>query len=92
MQIPLKFVNSLDVSRHILLFYSDPEYAKKIEFQFIENGLAREEHCIYATAEDPTFVREKMEEYGIRVNDFIKREIFCTSTKLRIRLGIKKGY
>ncbi|TLY07407.1 MAG: hypothetical protein E6K83_05635 [Thaumarchaeota archaeon] len=58
----------------MLLFYSDPEYAKKIEFQFIENGLAREEHCIYATEEDPTFIKKKMEEFG-RVSDFIKRNL-----------------
>lgn len=94
MQIPLKFVNSLDINRHILLFYSDPEYAKKIEFQFIENGLAREEHCIYATEEDPTFIKEKMEEYGIRVNDFIKRDllhIYQTEKPFRHPEGVLAG-
>lgn len=73
MDAPLSFVNDLDTNKHILLLYSDPQYAKRIEFQFIENGLAKGEHCIYATEEDPAFVKEKMKEYGIDVNDFLEK-------------------
>ncbi|MGI0055926.1 MAG: MEDS domain-containing protein [Nitrosarchaeum sp.] len=71
MNVPLRFVNSLDTNKHVLLFYSDPEYAKRIEFQFIGNGLAKGEHCVYATEEDPAFIKEKMKEHGIKVRDFL---------------------
>ena len=73
MDVPLKFVNSLDTNKHILLLYNDPEYAKRIEFQFIGNGLAKGEHCVYATEEDPAFIKEKMEEHGIKVRSFLDK-------------------
>ena len=59
MNVPLRFVNSLDTNKHILLLYNDPEYAKRIEFQFIGNGLAKGEHCVYATEEDPLLSKRK---------------------------------
>ena len=71
MNVPLKFVNNLDTNKHILLLYNDPDYAKRIEFQFIGNGLAKGEHCVYATEEDPAFIKTKMKEHGIEVRDFL---------------------
>ena len=73
MNVPLRFVDSLDTNKHILLLYKDPEYAKRIEFQFIENGLAKGEHCVYATEEDPVFIKKKMAEHGIKVKDFLEK-------------------
>lgn len=75
MDIPLRFVNSLDTNKHILLLYNDPQYAKRIEFQFIRNGLAKGEHCIYATQEDPAFIKDKMEAHGINVKNFLKKRL-----------------
>lgn len=73
MDTPLSFIKDLDTHKHILLLYTDPEYAKRIEFQFIEDGLAKGEHCTYATQEDPDFIRAKMEEYGIDTGKFLKK-------------------
>src|SRR5574341_2477796 len=73
--LPLKFIDTMDTNQHILLFYSDPKYAKRIEFQFIKNGLARGEHCIYATGEDPSFIKEKMENHGISVESFLRKNL-----------------
>jgi len=53
--------------------YNDPQYAKRIESQFIGNGLAKGEHCIYTTDEDPAFIKDKMEEHGIKVKDFLDK-------------------
>ena len=67
------FVNGIDTNKHILLLYNDPQYAKTIEFLFIKNGLVKGEHCIYATQEDPSFIKTKMEEHGIDVKNFLKK-------------------
>jgi len=75
MNVPLKFVNSLDTNKHILLLYNDPQYAKRIEFQFIGNGLAKGEHCVYATEEDPALIKKKMKEHGIKVKNFLDRKL-----------------
>jgi hypothetical protein len=50
---PLDFIATLD-SRpmHIALFYEDEKYARKIEYSFLKNGLARSQHCIYTTHGD----------------------------------------
>jgi hypothetical protein len=73
MDAPLNFIKEPDTHKHILLLYTDPEYAKRIEFQFIENGLAKGEHCTYATQEDPDFIRGRMEKFGIDAGKFIKK-------------------
>jgi hypothetical protein len=73
MDVPLRFVNSLDTNKHILLLYDDSQHAKRIEFQFIGNGLAKGEHCIYATEEDPTFIKEEMAKHGIDVENFLDK-------------------
>ena len=73
MDVPLRFIKNLDTNKHILLLYKDPEYAKRIEFQFIGNGLAKGEHCVYATEEDPAFIKDKMKEHGIEVRDFLDK-------------------
>ena len=79
MDTPHRFLNNLNTNKHILLLYDDPEEAKKIEFQFIDNGLEKGEHCIYATEEDPEFIQEKMEEHGIDVNFFLEKGLLHIS-------------
>ena len=73
--VPLRFVNSLDTRKHIVLFYDDPDYAQKIEFQFIKNGLLRQESCIYASDEDPHDIIDKMITQGIDAEEFLKRRL-----------------
>jgi hypothetical protein len=73
--VPLKFVEELDSRKHLVLLYDDPEYARKIEFQFIKKGLENEEHCIYATEEDPGFIMLAMINNGIAVSDYIQNNL-----------------
>ena len=73
--VPLRFVDSLDIRKHIVLFYDDPDYAQKIEFQFIKNGLLRQESCIYASEEDPHHIINKMIAYGIEAEEFLKKRL-----------------
>ena len=73
--VPIKFVDSLDTQKHIVLFYDNLEYAQRIEFQFLKNGLERGEHCIYAMSEDPKLVKEKMASYGIPVEEFLTKNL-----------------
>ncbi len=73
--VPLKFVEGLDCRKHLVLLYDDPEYARKIEFQFIKKGLGSREHCIYATEEDPGFIMLAMINNGIAVRDYIQNNL-----------------
>lgn len=68
--IPLEYIDSLEKSQHIGLFYEEPEYARIIEFRFIRNGLAMGEQCIYATGEDSGSIVLKMLTYGIPLRYF----------------------
>lgn len=72
--IPLRFVDSLDTKKHMVLFYNNPEYAQRIEFQFLKRGLEKGEHCIYAMSEDTKFVKEKMVSYGIPVGELLEKK------------------
>lgn len=73
--VPLKFVEELDDRKHLVLLYDDPEYARKIEFQFIKKGLESDEHCIYATEEDPGFIMLAMINNGIAVSDYLQNNL-----------------
>lgn len=68
--IPFKYIDSLQREQHIALFYEEPEYARLIEFQFIKNGLAAGENCIYTTSEDSGSIVLKMLSYGIPLRYF----------------------
>ncbi len=73
--VPLKFVEELDTRKHLVLFYDDPEYARKIEFQFIKKGLEKGEHCVYATEEDPGFIMLAMINNRIPVRDYLRNNL-----------------
>jgi hypothetical protein len=70
-----RFLNSVDTNRHILLLYDEPDYARKVEFEFIKKGLDKGEHCVYATEEDPGMVILKMINHGMPVVDSIKKNL-----------------
>lgn len=71
---PLDFIAALDGRpMHIALFYENEEYARKIEYSFVKNGLARSQHCVYTThggSNDAARIRMGMLEYGIDVDRF----------------------
>ena len=49
---PLKFLDTIDDFKHIVLFYEEPESGRMIQFRFIKNGLSKGQHCIYTTHKD----------------------------------------
>lgn len=60
-----EFITHESDKKHIALLYDNQEDALDLEFQFIRNGLKKNENCIYATEEDPGFIILKMINYGI---------------------------
>ncbi len=72
---PMKFIDRLYDRKHIVLFYEEPEYGRAISFRFVNNGLLKEEHSIYATEEDTKFVENEMIDYGIDVEGFKRKSL-----------------
>ena len=71
---PLKFIDTLDSSKHIVLYYENPKAGKKIQFRFIRNGFLKGENCIYTTHENDTNLIEfEMVNDSIDVEDYNKR-------------------
>lgn len=59
--------------KHLVIFYEESDYARKVIYQFIKNGLVKEESCIYATEEDPEIIERGMSEFGIDVERYKKK-------------------
>lgn len=72
---PLKFVDSLDARKHVVLVYDDQSFGKMIQFRFINNGLMKGENCIYLTHGDPKIIKKEMDENGINVKEFVQRDL-----------------
>ncbi len=71
---PLKFIDTLNSSKHIVLYYENPKVGKKIQFRFIRNGLLKGETCIYTTHDNDTNLIEfEMVNDSINVEDYNKR-------------------
>jgi len=66
---PLKFLDSIDDYKHIVLFYEEPESGRMIQFRFIKNGLLKGQHCIYTIHEnmDIPLIENEMTNSGIDV-------------------------
>lgn len=62
-------------SWHIVLFYEEPEHARVIEFQFIRNGLKKEQFCCYITHENREFIENEMVDNGIDVAYYTKNNM-----------------
>ena len=73
--IPIKYIESLEVRQHLMLFYEDPEYARLIEFLFLKHGLESHEDCIYATDEDSGMIVLRLLRYGIPLDAFLSKKI-----------------
>ena len=72
---PMKFVDSLDTKKHVVLVYDDQSFGKMIQFRFISNGLKNGENCIYLTHGDPETIKTEMDESGIDVKEFVQKNI-----------------
>src|SRR5574338_95377 len=72
---PIKFLDSLDTKKHVVLVYDNQSFGKKIQFHFINNGLMKRENCIFLTHGDPKIIKNEMEESGINVNEFVKKNL-----------------
>ncbi len=71
---PFRFIDTLNGSKHIVLYYENPKFGKKIQFRFIRNGLLKGENCIYTTHEDNIDLIEfEMFNDSINVEDYSKR-------------------
>ena len=68
---PLVYINNISSPRHMVVFYRDAKKARKIEFQFILNGLLKRQHCIYITHGKTKKIENEMEKFGINVGRFL---------------------
>jgi hypothetical protein len=72
---PLKFVNELQYNTHSILFYENEDYANRIAFRFLEQGLRKKDRGIYTTFDDAVEIERRMEDYGIDVEHYKKNEL-----------------
>jgi len=71
----LGFIDSIDSKKHLLLAYSEPSFAKKLEYRFINNGLLNGESCIVLTHDKTKFIEEEMREHGIDVEKYEENDL-----------------
>ena len=57
------FLESLEHT-HIVLFHDGGQETKNAEYNFIKNGLDKQEHCFYTT-QNPQKILNEMKEFGI---------------------------
>ncbi len=71
---PLKFVDILDTNKHIVLYYENEEFGRKIQYRFIRNGLKKGDTCIYTIHDDNiSLIEDDMKNNGIEVEVNTKR-------------------
>ena len=95
---PLFFIDSLSRCnyKHIVLYYENYEYSKKIQFKFIKNGLLNIENCIYITQDDNiSSIENEMISHGIDVDTFYEKgflHIYKMPNLLDYQKGVMKGF
>lgn len=74
---PIKFIDEIEENKHIILFYEEPEYAKILQFRFINNGLEKGECGFYLVknGSDGKLIEEEMKDSGINVEKYKKQGI-----------------
>lgn len=61
--------------RHIALFFEDPVYAELVTFWHINDGLNRQEQCVFLTQNNEGEIRRRMMLRGIDVDAFEKKKL-----------------
>jgi len=96
----IKQIDALESKvNHSMVLYDIEEYGQLVQNRFIENGLTKEENSFYLTYRDPKLVENDLEEYGIDVDLFKKRNLlhifqiknFTESTK-EVKQNLEKLY
>lgn len=67
-----EFVNSLDSNQHIFQIIIDHTKGTRTQFQFINNGLLKNEYCVFLTHENPNKIKKQMQKFGIDTEKFIE--------------------
>jgi chemotaxis family two-component system sensor kinase Cph1 len=77
---PIKFIDTLDSSKHIVLYYENEDFGKKIQYRFIRNGLKKGDNCIYTTHEDnDLLIKKEMFNNDINADIYIERGLLKIS-------------
>lgn len=65
------FMKSLREGDHIVLLQEDSEYARRMEFQFLLDGLKKGESCTYVSIfDEPEEIERMMKSFGIDVEHY----------------------
>ena len=64
---------SFDSKKHLMVAYDDVSMGRKIEFEFIKNGLDKNELSIYLTHGDVKQIEKEMLSFGIDVIHYKKK-------------------
>jgi hypothetical protein len=92
---PLKFIDTLDSNKHIVLYYENEGFSKKIQYRFIRNGLKKGDNCIYTTHEDnDARIKNEMGINDIDADIYIERgllKIFKIPDFMEHPNGIYRG-
>ncbi len=64
---------SLDSKKHLMVAYDDVSMGRKIEFEFITEGLEKNELAIYLTRDDVKQVEKEMLSFGIDLSHYKKK-------------------
>jgi hypothetical protein len=91
----LGFIDSINSKKHMLLAYSEPSFAKNLEYRFINNGLLKGEYCIALTHDKVKFIEHEMPEYGIDVKKYEENgflHVYQIPDPTEHRLSILDGF
>jgi hypothetical protein len=73
-----KFISRFHDRKHLVMLYDDPKLARRVEFEYIKQGLQNErEQCIYMIPEDDVettdSITRQMNEYGIDTMSYLRK-------------------
>ena len=92
---PSVYINKITSPTHLVVFYRDQKKARKIEFQFILNGLLKRQHCIYLTHDKTKSIENEMKKFGINVDGFLRKNllhIYKIQDPIKDPKGLLHGY
>ena len=80
---PVKFLDSLEGNKHLVMLYDDEKYADLIIARYFLNGFAKGHSCVFFTDEDSKTVERRLSRQGIDVDKYKmenRLRIFHTET------------